>query len=108
MTDIEAKEMLQAKLTCMELDSLSCVEKGCNQNCDDCVFHYAQGTMGEQKDALAVAINALEKQTPKKIIGGTVSRDMACHCPICMEFVGFADMSKSNYCSHCGQKLTWS
>lgn len=50
---------------------------------------------------------ALEKQIPKKPLYGTVSRDMACHCPVCMEFVCFRDTHKSNFCSYCGQKLDW-
>ena len=48
-----------------------------------------------------------EKQIAKKPLGGTVSRDMACYCPICMNFVCFRDTHKSNYCSTCGQKLDW-
>lgn len=50
---------------------------------------------------------ALEKQIPKKPLGGTVNRDMAVYCPICMNFVCFADTHRSNYCSECGQKLDW-
>ena len=56
-------------------------------------------------EVLDMAIKALEKQIPKKPLYGTVNRDMACHCPICASFVCFADMSKSNYCDRCGQKL---
>ena len=64
MTESEALNMIQAKLTCMELYDLSCVEKGCDRKCDNCYYNYAQGNNGEQKEALKVAIQALEKQTP--------------------------------------------
>ena len=64
MTESEALNMIQAKLTCMELYDLSCIEKGCDRKCDNCNYNYAQGNNGEQKEALKVAIQALEKQTP--------------------------------------------
>ena len=69
MTENEAKTMLRAKLTCMDLESLYCLGKGCNKDCDDCVTHYAQGTMREQKDALKVAIQALEEIQSYREIG---------------------------------------
>ncbi len=59
MTKNEAKEMLQAKLTCMELEDLAFIGKGCSRNCDDCEYNYAQGTRGEQKEALNIAIQSL-------------------------------------------------
>ena len=64
MTESEALNMIQAKLTCMELYDLSCIEEGCDRECENCEYNYAQGNNGEQKEALKVAIQALEKQTP--------------------------------------------
>ena len=64
MTESEALNMIQAKLTCMELYDLSCIEKGCDRKCENCEYNYAKGNNGEQKEALKVAIQALEKQTP--------------------------------------------
>ena len=52
-------------------------------------------------------IDAFEKQTPKKILMGTVERDMACYCPNCKEFVCFEDADKHSYCHNCGQRLEW-
>lgn len=52
-------------------------------------------------------IDAFEKQTPKKILRGTVERDMACYCPNCKEFVCFEDADKHSYCHNCGQRLEW-
>ena len=59
---------------------------------------------GEEMD---IAIRALEKQIPKKILRGTVERDMACYCPNCKEFVCFEDADKHSYCHNCGQRLEW-
>ena len=67
MTESEALNMIQAKLTCMELYDLSCVEKGCDRKCDNCYYNYAQGNNGEQKEALKVAIQALEKADKTEI-----------------------------------------
>ena len=52
-------------------------------------------------------IYAFEKQIPKKILRGTVERDMACYCPNCKEFVCFEDADKHSYCHNCGQRLEW-
>ena len=60
MTENEAKEMLQAKLTCIERGLKTIYsEEGCDRNCDGCEYCYAQGTVGEQKEALKMAIMAL-------------------------------------------------
>lgn len=70
MTEIEAKELLQAKLTCIEKESRPiCSEDGCDRNCDGCNYCYAQGTIGEQKQALAMAIQALEYMAKLKGMG---------------------------------------
>lgn len=121
MTESEAKEMLQAKLTCMNLEDLSCIEKGCSCDCDDCEYNYAQGTSGEQKEALSVAIKlfeeiqkyraigtveecreAREKQRGKKIIhnpDGRVDEDWL--CPSCGRFCS----PYFKHCQHCGQSV---
>lgn len=105
MTEQEAKDMLKAKLKCLELDSDI---EGCDGNCNECEYCYTQGTFGEQKEALAMAIKALEKQIPKKPLYAVVSRDDAVHCPICECFVCFRGAKEYNYCPKCGQKLDWS
>ena len=67
MTESEALNMIQAKLTCMELYDLSCIEKSCDRKCENCEYNYAQGNNGEQKEALKVAIQALEKTDKTEI-----------------------------------------
>lgn len=61
MTIDEAMEMVKEKLTCMTLEDLSCIEKGCDRDCDNCEHNYGKGTSGEQKEALSIAIKALEE-----------------------------------------------
>lgn len=62
LTTKEAIAMLQAKVECITRET-SGLDYDCNNaRCDLCHFNYAQGTMGEQKEYLKMAINALEKQ----------------------------------------------
>lgn len=55
-----------------------------------------------------IAIEALEKQIPKKILRATINRDTEVCCPTCKEFVCFSDVNNYEYCPRCGQKLDWS
>ena len=87
----------------------------------------------KRAEAIDVAINALEKQIPKKPI---LKHDVSVmhinrgnqphewkrlendnwHCPKCDSFVGervyvhskVHDQRKKKYCDNCGQKLDWS
>ena len=62
MTNEEAKKMLKAKLECLKNET-SGINYDCNMRlCDGCSLNYEQGNMGEQKEALAMAIRALEQQ----------------------------------------------
>lgn len=49
MTENEAEDIVRAKLKCMELELLACIEKGCDRKCDDCDYNYAQGNMGSKR-----------------------------------------------------------
>lgn len=61
MTIDEAKKMIEAKLKCMERD-VSGKDDDCNNHrCNECPLNYEQGNMGEQKEWLRMAINALEQ-----------------------------------------------
>ena len=62
MTNEQAKKMLKAKLECLKRET-SGTDFDCNNsNCDECPLCYEQGNMGEQKEALGMAIKALEQQ----------------------------------------------
>lgn len=52
----EAKNILHAKLDCMYTCGLFNCDK---KECDSCYLMYAQGTLGEQKEALELAFKAL-------------------------------------------------
>lgn len=63
MTNEQAKKMLKAKLDCLKRET-SGTDFDCNNsNCDECSLCYEQGNMGEQKEALDMAIKALEQTT---------------------------------------------
>ena len=61
-------------------------------------------------EALDMAIEALEKQIPKKVILGYDEHDSIC-CPNCkgeLMSMDWYDHWKCNYCEVCGQTLDWS
>ena len=59
MTNEEARKMLKAKLDCLTYETAGCNYDCNNHLCDGCNLNYAQGNMGEQKEALEMAIQAL-------------------------------------------------
>ena len=52
-------------------------------------------------EALVMAINALEKQIPKKPIKDKYVPELD-FCPECG-----TEVTNCNYCPHCGQKINW-
>lgn len=65
-------------------------------------------------EALDTAIEALEKQLPKRVdFEEDVAENMCVECPSCGSFLGYwVDCLDENYqfdnCKHCGQRLDWS
>ena len=64
------------------------------------------------KDAIKIAISALEKQIPKKVIFGHDEQDAIC-CPNCETEIAMMDEYRYEsvfykHCPNCGQKLDWS
>ena len=101
MTESKAIEIIQGKLDCMDkCDVFDC--KGTDE-CESCKYCYSQGTFGEQKKALGMAIKALEKQIPKKFVW---HKDMngigIMSCPTCFKIV-----PQDDYCCNCGQRVDW-
>lgn len=62
MTNEQAMHMLKAKLECLKRETSGFYGDCNNSNCDECSLCYEQGNMGEQKEALDMAIEALEQQ----------------------------------------------
>ena len=126
MTEKEVTEMLQAKLTCMKLEDLSCVGKGCSRDCNDCEYNYKQGTIGEHEKALELAIKALEEIQQYRAIGTIeecreavekqelkkVTRygDDIPECPYCgcIGIYYYEEDKEYAFCPECGQGLDWS
>ena len=68
MTESEAKGFIQGKLDCMNKCGVFNKEDNIRDNdCDNCEYCYSQGNFGEQKEAFQMALQALEKQIPKKV-----------------------------------------
>ena len=108
----EAKDIMQGKMTCMELETSSWTRRWCDHDCDNCEYCYAQGNFGERKEALKLAIEALEKQIPKKpdfegdgYWDGELVYDTWI-CPCC-EKKYEVDYEEYDYCPNCGQNLDW-
>lgn len=69
-----------------------------------------EGHCGYIEDELRLAMMALEKQIPKKVILGYDEQDSIC-CPNCKGEIAEMDdydYYKHNYCDVCGQALDWS
>ena len=83
------KEMYKEAIECLE----DCIK---NQPC-------------ECRNEMRLAIEALEKQIPKK----PIPQDEDClECPNCDSFIGYASECKDEhyrveYCPNCGQALKW-
>ena len=63
----------------------------------------------EETMAMKLAVEALEKQMPKKVILGYNEQDLIC-CPNCkgeLMSMDWYDHWKCNYCELCGQALDW-
>nr|DAV18924.1 MAG TPA: zinc-ribbon containing domain protein [Bacteriophage sp.] len=105
MTESEAIEKLKAYIEC---ESKRSSIEGCNDGCIDCELAYLQGTSKEHIESVKIAIQALEKQMPKKPIKSekqVVRYVNTYYCPICN--LGITGTNIAKWCYHCGQKLDW-
>ena len=121
MTESEAIEKLRAYHKCQRLQ-VKGIYEDCNEKlCDNCDLCYAQGNTGEHIKSIEIAIQALEKQIPKKpnkAIDSSWGTQKEAHtCPVCDYYlteVHFIEPQKieSNkkitYCETCGQAIDWS
>lgn len=70
-----------------------------------CIYRDARGGA-----ALEIAVDALEKQIPKKPLHESLADRL---CPICQSYIPFDTLNDNveeapKFCPHCGQKLDWS
>ena len=104
MKESEAIEKLRAYHKCQRLQ-VKGIYEDCNEKlCDNCDLCYAQGNTGEHIKSIEIAIQALEKQIPKKpMFNGTNWYRCVNGCEIHKK-----QFEKDWYCPKCGQKLDWS
>ena len=107
MTESEAKGFIQGKLDCMKkCDVFNKEDNTSDNDCDNCEYCYSQGNFVEQKEAFQMALQALEKQIPKKPkINRIDSETIYCKCPSCNITTVLYRNCIMNYCKECGQKL---
>lgn len=63
------------------------------------------------RDAIDVAIQALEKQIPKRPIEHFTGDEWICECPVCKgvtDTPNDVEVESCQYCAWCGQRLDWS
>lgn len=102
MKESEAIEKLRAYHKCQRLQ-VKGIYEDCNEKlCDNCDLCYAQGNTGEHIKSIEIAIQALEKQIPKKPISYDDCEQFVirCTCGKCTDTRFF-----HGYCTWCGQKL---
>lgn len=108
MKESEAVEMLKAYYVCQQMQ-VKGIYENCNSNkCDNCDLRYKQGNNGERIESTKTAIQALEKQIPKKPIKSeeqSVRYVNTYYCPVCR--LGITGTNIAKWCYHCGQKLDW-
>ena len=133
MTEQEAKDVLEAYMKCEKRKNNLVYEEKCNNDCDNCELCYEKGTVGEHKEAVEMAIKALEEIKQYRTIGtpeecrAAVEKqkakkpkeyeDKSYGCPTCgnillhkWEKYPTKLMDKKNglpYCFGCGQRILW-
>lgn len=103
MTESEAKKYM--------LIEKECINRDCNRDCANCDIVQ---DVEDLNNAYDVAINALEKQIPKKPIIKLINFCHAYHCPVCNGYICSTAIRKevileeNIFCGVCGQKFDWS
>lgn len=99
------EKKVREAIYCMKsfADDTVCEECGNYDRCDHTMV----------ADNARTAIEALEKQLPKRVdFEEDVAENMCVECPSCGNFLGYqVDCLDENYqfdyCEHCGQRLDW-
>jgi DNA-directed RNA polymerase subunit RPC12/RpoP len=100
MTNEEVKKMLKAKLECLKNET-SGINYDCNMRlCDGCSLNYEQGNIGEQEEALEIAIKALEEEPQEDCISrneclDTINELLAPYIPKMMQFTLPLDLARA-------------
>ena len=96
MTEIESKKYM--------LIEKECINRNCNRDCANCDIVQ---NVEDLNNAYDIAINALEKQIPKKPKKSQSKlRYLGTYmCPSCGG--DFSGTGVASYCYHCGQRFKW-
>ena len=125
MTEQEAKDVLEAYMKCEKRKNNLVYEEKCNNDCDNCELCYEKGTVGEHKEAVEMAIKALEEIKQYRTIGTPEEcraavekqkekkpiRNDKCTCPSCGTHNEVFKRRRNTvahdivYCWHCGQAI---
>lgn len=75
-------------------------------------FKICKSAVETCNEALGLAVEALEKQVPQRVIFGDDEQDDI-YCPVCKFALSTVDDHEYestfyNYCPYCSQKLDWS
>lgn len=125
MTEQKAKEVLEAYMKCEKRKNNLVYEEKCNNDCDNCELCYKKGTVGEHKEAVEMAIKALEEIKQYRTIGTPEEcraamekraakkpiRNDKCTCPSCGTHNEVFKKRRNTvthdivYCWHCGQAV---
>ena len=97
MTESEAIKKAIRHFECMKNDAVVVLDSGFGTHLGESDLVYRNRKMYAE-----LAINALEKQIPKK--PKTNDNYIIYICPCCNNFIKLC----KNYCEYCGQKLDWS
>lgn len=96
MTESEAKKYM--------LIEKECINRNCNRDCANCDIVQ---DVEDLNNAYDVAINALEKQIPKKRV--TTCEFVTDCCPNCKKYISdWLEYNKFMCCPYCGQRIDWS
>ena len=104
----ELENMTESEAKWFMLIEKECINRDCDRNCATCDLVQS---VEDLNSAYSVAIQALEKQIPKKTAlitrAGAVIKFYP--CPTCSTSDKYIPVyPKQKYCVNCGQRLDWS
>ena len=92
MTREEARNMLVAKMICLTRETSGTDEECISHNCENCGLNYEQGNMGEQKEALKMAIKSLEAEPCEDCISREEAKNLFWNGTEGYDYRGFTRM----------------
>ena len=106
MTVEEAIKRANATVECIERE-MSGLDEMCNNNmCDECNLNYERGTIGEYKEWLRMAINAMKLQQEKgRWIRVDKDKVKCSKCEVIHFIAQYPQSARIDYCPNCGRRM---